>query len=151
MNEVVGGVVEGLAFRKASPGPEEKDLAQMQAVMLTLGGPCGSSSASPPPSYFPSPQVAFAWHHPQTMPPIPMWIWVVTIGGHPPPLNCTAPQTHTFLPPPSPPLFPLFFYHQSPPFFFFFNPQKGIVWVRAWSKNCCPPTTGLSVNSIRPP
>lgn len=53
--------MEGLAFRKASPGPEEKDLAQMQAAMLTLSGPCGSSSASPPPpSYFPSPQVAFA-------------------------------------------------------------------------------------------
>lgn len=60
MNEVVGGVVEGSAcIREASPGPEEKDLAQMQAAMLTLSGPCGSSSA-PPPSYFPSPQVAFA-------------------------------------------------------------------------------------------
>lgn len=147
MNESVGGVVEGLACRKASPGPEEKDLAQMQAEMLTLSGPCGSSSA-PPPSYFPSPQVAFAWHHSQTMSPIPMWIWAVTISSRPPPsppLNCTAPQTHTFL------FLPLFFYHQSPPFFFFFNLQKGIVWVRAWSKNCCPPTTGLSVNSIRPP
>lgn len=145
MNEGVGGVVESLAFRKASPGPEEKDLAQMQAAMLTLSGPCGSSSV-PPPSYFPSHQVAFAWHHPQTMPPIPMRIWAVTIGSHPPlPLNCTALQTHTF------PSLPLFFYYQSPPFFFFFNPQKGIVWVRAWSKNCCPPTTGLSVNSIRPP
>lgn len=59
MNEAVGGVLEGLAFRKASPGPEEKDLAQMQAAMLTLSGPCGSSTVLPP-SYFPSPQVAFA-------------------------------------------------------------------------------------------
>lgn len=146
MNEGMGGVLEGLAFRKASPGPEEKDLAQMQTAMLTLSGPCGSSSV-PPPRYFPSLQVAFAWHHPQTMPPIPMWIWAVTIGSSPP-LNCTDLQTHTFL---FLPLLPLFSYYQSPPFFFFFNPQKGIVWVRAWSKNCCPPTTGLSVNSIRPP
>lgn len=150
MNEGVGGVVESLAFRKTSPGPEEKDLAQMQAAMLTLSGPCGSSSV-PPPSYFPSPQVAFAWHHPQTMPPIPMWIWAVTIGSHPPPIKlyCTANPYVSFSPPF--PSLPVFFYNQSPPFFFFFNPQKGIVWVRAWSKNCCPPTTGLSVNSIRPP
>lgn len=56
---VVGGVEEGLAFGKAFPGPEEKDLAQMHAAMLTLSGPCGSSSV-PPPSYFPSPQVTFA-------------------------------------------------------------------------------------------
>lgn len=50
--------MEVLAFRKASPGPKEKDLAQMQAAMLTLSGPCGSAVL--PPSYFPSPQVAFA-------------------------------------------------------------------------------------------
>lgn len=85
-----GGVVESSMCREASPGPQEKDLAQMQAAMLTLSGPCGSSLA-PPLSYFPSPQVAFGWHHPQTMPPIPMWIWAVTIGSHPPiKLYCSA-------------------------------------------------------------
>ena len=150
MNEVVGGVVEGLAFRKASPGPEEKDLAQMQAAMLTLSGPCGSSSASPPhPLTSQAPRLPLHDIIPKLCPPYPCES-ELSQSAATPPLNCTAPQTHTFLSHP-PPLFPLFFYHQSPPFFFFFNPQKGIVWVRAWSKNCCPPTTGLSVNSIRPP
>lgn len=93
VNEAVGGVLEGCALRKASPGPEEKDLAQMQAAMLTLSGPCGSSTALPP-SYFPRPQVAFAWHHPQTMPPHTH----VNLSCH----NRRLPFHHRPPPPPNP-------------------------------------------------